>query len=79
MSELPIIAAGSLLEFVLSDHQFSMPVSRVEYLHMGPMTFSVFLPALEETKLCRFIVTYLHYFVFNGTFVAMNDAFVTMI
>ncbi|MBB3059439.1 ATP-binding protein [Microbulbifer rhizosphaerae] len=51
MPQLPLIAAGSLLEFVLSDHQFSMPVGRVEYLHMGPMTFTEFLDALEETKL----------------------------
>ena len=55
MSELPVLAAGSLLEFVLSDHQFSMPVGRVEYLHMGPMTFTEFLVALEETKLADVI------------------------
>lgn len=47
----PIIAAGSLLEFVLSNHQFSMPVGRVQYLHMGPMTFTEYLEALEENKL----------------------------
>ena len=47
----PVIAAGSLLEFVLSNHQFSMPVGRVQYLHMGPMTFTEYLEALEENKL----------------------------
>jgi predicted AAA+ superfamily ATPase len=47
----PVIAAGSLLEFVLSNHQFSMPVGRVQYLHMGPMTFTEYLEALEEHKL----------------------------
>ena len=47
----PVIAAGSLLEFVLSNHQFSMPVGRVQYLHMGPMTFTEYLEALEEYKL----------------------------
>jgi len=46
--DLPIIAAGSLLEFVLRDHQFSMPVGRIEYLHLGPMRFSEFLDALGE-------------------------------
>ena len=35
--ELPVIAAGSLLEFVLSKHGFSMPVGRIEYLHIGPV------------------------------------------
>ena len=28
MPELPVMAAGSLLEFVLDDHEFSMPVSK---------------------------------------------------
>lgn len=51
MNQLPVLAAGSLLEFALSDHQFSMPVGRIEYLHMGPMTFTEFLEALDETKL----------------------------
>ncbi len=27
--EIPVIAAGSLLEFSLADHSFSMPVGRV--------------------------------------------------
>ena len=55
MKQLPVLAAGSLLEFALSDHRFSMPVGRVEYLHMGPMTFNEFLDALEETKLLSII------------------------
>ena len=55
MSHLPVVAAGSLLEFALSDHQFSMPVGRVEYLHMGPMTFTEFLQALGESKLASII------------------------
>ena len=55
LDEVPLIAAGSLMEFALSDHRFSMPVGRVEYLHMGPMTFTEFLDALEETKLAALI------------------------
>jgi predicted AAA+ superfamily ATPase len=58
MSELPVVAAGSLLEFVLSDHRFSMPVGRIQYLHMGPMTFTEFLEALDETKLKNEIDSY---------------------
>jgi uncharacterized protein len=49
--DLHVVAAGSLLEFVLQDHHFSMPVGRVEYLHLGPMKFSEFLRALGKTRL----------------------------
>jgi len=55
MNHLPVVAAGSLLEFALADHKFSMPVGRVEYLHMGPMTFTEFLEALGEAKLVSII------------------------
>ena len=43
LPKLPVLAAGSLLEFALSKHNFSMPVGRVEYLHLGPMTFEEYL------------------------------------
>ncbi len=56
--EFPVICAGSLLEFVLSDHSFSMPVGRIQYLHMGPMTFTEFLGAVGEEKLSTFIRNY---------------------
>ena len=49
--DLAIIAAGSLLEFTLSDHQFSMPVGRIQYLHVGPMNFREFTEALEPELL----------------------------
>ena len=42
MPELPVVAAGSLLEFALAKHSFSMPVGRIEYLHLGPMGFREF-------------------------------------
>lgn len=58
MNEIPLLAAGSLLEFVLADHNFSMPVGRIEYLHMGPMTFVEFLQAANESKLANEINTY---------------------
>ncbi|MEZ5537347.1 MAG: AAA family ATPase [Thiolinea sp.] len=58
MPELPVVSAGSLLEFALSEHQFSMPVGRVQYLHMGPMRFSEFLLAIGEAKLAEFILNY---------------------
>ncbi len=46
MPELPVIAAGSLLEFVLNDHTFSMPVGRINYLHLEPLSFEEFLTAV---------------------------------
>lgn len=58
MPELPVVSAGSLLEFALTDHSFSMPVGRIQYLHMGPMTFSEFLVAMDEERLKNFIHEY---------------------
>lgn len=51
LPELPIIAAGSLLDFVLAEHAFSMPVGRISYLHVEPMTFEEFLQAAGEDEL----------------------------
>lgn len=56
--DLAVIAAGSLLEFVLSDHVFSMPVGRIEYLYLAPMNFEEFLAALEEYQLLDWIRNY---------------------
>jgi len=58
MPDLPVVSAGSLLEFALADHTFSMPVGRIQYLHMGPMTFSEFLLAMDEGSLFKFITDY---------------------
>jgi predicted AAA+ superfamily ATPase len=44
---LPVIGAGSLLEFALADHHFSMPVGRITYYHLGPLTFKEFLSAVS--------------------------------
>ena len=49
--ELPVVAAGSLLEFVLGDHDFSMPVGRISYMHVEPMSFMEFLGAVGEELL----------------------------
>ncbi len=47
--ELPVIAAGSLLDFVLEQPEFSMPVGRIEYFFLGPLSFEDFLRAMGET------------------------------
>lgn len=49
--ELAVVCAGSLLEFVLEDHSFSMPVGRIEFLHLGPMKFSEFLMNGDKKEL----------------------------
>ncbi|MCY3790109.1 MAG: ATP-binding protein [Gemmatimonadetes bacterium] len=51
LPELPVVAAGSLMEFALADAQFSMPVGRVEYLHLGPLRFEDFVEALGHPEL----------------------------
>jgi predicted AAA+ superfamily ATPase len=52
---LPVVAAGSLLDFALAEHSFSMPVGRVSYLHLEPMGFGEFLCALDEERLAAFL------------------------
>ena len=53
--ELPVIAAGSLLEFVLAEPEFSVPVGRIEYFHLGPLSFEDFLMAQGEEGLLKWI------------------------
>jgi len=56
--ELPVIAAGSLLEFALSKHSYSMPVGRIEYLFLGTVTFKETLSALGEKDLLDLMTGY---------------------
>lgn len=58
MPDLPVITTGSLLDFILSDYELSMPVGRIQYLHLEPMSFEEFLLARGQDKLCDFIVHY---------------------
>lgn len=46
--ELHVIAAGSLLEFATRD--ISFPVGRVQFLNMGPLSFSEFLHATGKDQ-----------------------------
>ena len=55
---LHVIAAGSLLEFALREFKHSMPVGRIEYLHLYPLTFSEFLSALGEDRLAAWLDNY---------------------
>lgn len=51
MPNLPVIAAGSLLEFALAEHDFSMPVGRVAFQHVEPFSFREFALAHGQDRL----------------------------
>ncbi|MBX3745557.1 MAG: ATP-binding protein [Verrucomicrobiae bacterium] len=58
LPDLPVVAAGSLLEFTLAEHSFPMPVGRVEYFHLGPVSWEEFLSARGETQLLALLGNY---------------------
>lgn len=58
MPEFSVVAAGSLLEFTLANHEFSMPVGRIGYLHVEPLSFEEFLRAQQEEQLYEFILSW---------------------
>ncbi len=51
MPQLPVISAGSLLDFALKDHTFSMPVGRITYYYLEPMSFLEFILASGNRSL----------------------------
>jgi hypothetical protein len=55
MPDLHVIAAGSLLDFVLRESAHSMPVGRIEFLHLHPMSFEEFLEAVEGAALAEYL------------------------
>lgn len=55
MPECAVIATGSLLEFTLQDHDFSMPVGRIHYAHLEPLSYFEFLEALGQSSLLQTI------------------------
>ncbi|NGX30519.1 MAG: hypothetical protein K940chlam4_01369 [Candidatus Anoxychlamydiales bacterium] len=58
MPELPVVAAGSLLDFILAKHEFSMPVGRTSYMYLEPLSFEEFLDAIEEHELRKYLQNY---------------------
>ncbi|MGK5082250.1 AAA family ATPase [Bdellovibrionota bacterium FG-1] len=52
---LPVVAAGSLLDFALAKAQYSMPVGRIDYLFMHPLSFEEFLAAVGEDQLLSYV------------------------
>lgn len=55
LPELHVIGAGSLLEFTLNDAQFRMPVGRVQFMYMKPLSFKEYLSALGYDELRKFV------------------------
>ena len=55
---LPVIAAGSLLEFSLHKYQYSMPVGRITYFYLEPMSFFEFVLASGHQALFKKISSY---------------------
>lgn len=51
MPALHVIGAGSLLEFVLNDGDFRMPVGRVQFIYLKPLSFQEFLIASGKKSL----------------------------
>lgn len=58
MPELPVVAAGSLLEFVLAEHRTHMPVGRVSFVYLEPLSFIEYLYAQKKDQLVQLIQTY---------------------
>ncbi len=52
---LPIVAAGSLLEFAIEGYRSSMPVGRISYLHLEPLSFEEFLYAEGKEILVEYM------------------------
>ncbi len=58
MPKLPVIAAGSLLDFALARHEFSMPVGRIGYMYLEPLSFEEFLDATGQNELRAYLESY---------------------
>ena len=58
LPELHVVAAGSLLDLTLSASTYSVPVGRIEYCHIGPLTFTEFLTALGDEKAAMLIKSF---------------------
>ncbi len=53
--QLHIIAAGSLLEFALNSEDFKMPVGRITFKFLKPLSFYEFLKAQNKNSLIDYI------------------------
>ena len=56
--DLHVIAAGSLLDFALTEMSYSMPVGRIEFCYMYPLSFKEFILALSEDRILNYLENY---------------------
>ncbi len=57
LPELAVVAAGSLFEFIfdLAEEPFSMPVGRIDFMYLEPLSFEEYLLASNQHELLRLI------------------------
>ncbi|MCP4749877.1 MAG: ATP-binding protein [Proteobacteria bacterium] len=55
MPALPVIATGSLLEFVMEAERISIPVGRTQNIYLSPLSFGEFLAACGEDKIRTYL------------------------
>jgi hypothetical protein len=53
--KLAVIGAGSLMEFTLSSPDFRMPVGRVQFMYLEPLSFGEFLSASGNEQLRKYL------------------------
>ena len=51
MPQMHCIGAGSLLEFALISQKIEVPVGRIQYVYLNPLSFGEFLDAAGEDRL----------------------------
>jgi uncharacterized protein len=67
LPELPVVAAGSLLDFALASDAFSMPVGRISFLHVEPLSFDEYLRAHGRSDLSTALHSWSPGKPFSGT------------
>ena len=58
LPELHVVCAGSLLEHALNELNIPMPVGRVEFLYMYPLSFKEYLNAIGQNRLVDYIESF---------------------
>jgi predicted AAA+ superfamily ATPase len=58
LPELPVVSAGSLLEFALKDFGHSMPVGRIHYAVVEPMSFPEYLRARNQERILGHLIAW---------------------
>lgn len=58
LPDLHVISAGSLLDHTLNEINLPMPVGRVEFMYMYPISFNEFLLAINQEKLISYISSF---------------------